>query len=77
MTESVFETMAVGAHTDPMTTIVPIPVDTVMRRSLTGALAGDRVVPERPRRRVRQPRRALQATGRAPVTRTPAPASRS
>jgi hypothetical protein len=69
--------MAVEAQTECMTTIVPIPVESTMRRSLTGALAGDRVVPERPGRRVRRPRRALRPTGRTPVARTPAPASRS
>ena len=46
-----------------MTTIVPIPVETTMRRSLTGALATDPTLDER-RRRVR--RRPAAAARRPP-----------
>jgi hypothetical protein len=54
-----------------MTTIVPIPVETTMRRSLTGALATDPTVDER-RRRVRRPAAARRTPDRARVVRTPA-----
>jgi hypothetical protein len=59
-----------------MTTIVPIPVETTMRRSLTGALAGDPVLDER-RRLARRPRAARGGAVRARVVRTPAAASES
>jgi hypothetical protein len=54
-----------------MTTIVPIPVETTMRRSLTGALATDPTVDER-RRRIRRRAVAHRTPDRAPVVRTPA-----
>jgi hypothetical protein len=64
--------MAASAQTHGMTTIVPIPVETTMRRSLTGALATDPVLAER-RRLVRRPRAGRAAADRARVVRTPAP----
>ena len=51
--------MAIEAQTEAMTTIVPIPVETTMRRSLAGALAADPVFDER-RRLVRRPRRTTR-----------------
>jgi hypothetical protein len=57
-----------------MTSIVPIPVETTMRRALTGALAGDPVVDDG-RRRTRRPRGARRTPDRAPVVRTPATAA--
>jgi hypothetical protein len=54
-----------------MTTIVPIPVETTMRRSLTGALATDPTLDER-RRRVRRPAGVRRIADRVPVVRTPA-----
>jgi hypothetical protein len=56
-----------------MTSIIPIPVDTTMRRSLTGALAGDPVVGER-RRRVRRPAAARSGPDRPHAVRRPATA---
>jgi hypothetical protein len=66
--------MTFGAQTNRMTTIVPIPVQTTMRRSLTGALAGDAVLDER-RRLARRPRAARGGADRARAVRTPATAS--
>jgi hypothetical protein len=63
--------MALGHDTAPMTSIIPIPVETTMRRAMTGALATDPTVDER-RRRVRRPAGARRTPDRAPVVRTPA-----
>jgi len=56
-----------------MTTIVPIPVETTMRRALTGALATDPSFDER-RRRVRRPAAPRRTAEGTPVVRTPAAA---
>jgi hypothetical protein len=54
-----------------MTSIIPIPVETTMRRSLTGARATDPTLDER-RRRVRRPAGPGPTPDRARVVRTPA-----
>jgi hypothetical protein len=51
-----------------MTSIIPIPVDTTMRRATAGALATDPTIDER-RRRVRRPARSRRTPDRAVVRR--------
>jgi hypothetical protein len=58
-----------------MTSIIPIPVETAMRRSLAGALATDPVLDDR--RRTVRGRAALRRPDRARTARTPVTAAQS
>src|SRR4051795_3313133 len=57
--------MALRPDTDHMTSIIPIPVETTMRRAMAGVLATDPTFDER-RRRVRRPAGARRTPARPP-----------